>query len=30
MAVGLDGNLLARHTTALAARFKNPEGTATS
>ena len=27
MAVGLDVNLLARHTTALAARFKNPEGT---
>ncbi|MFN5776036.1 MAG: aldolase/citrate lyase family protein, partial [Burkholderiaceae bacterium] len=25
MAVGLDVNLLARHTTALAARFKNPE-----
>ena len=26
MAVGLDVNLLARHTTALAARFKNPDG----
>ena len=30
MAVGLDGNLLARHTSALAARFKNPEGAASS
>ena len=28
MAVGLDVNLLARHTTALAARFKNPEAKA--
>jgi 4-hydroxy-2-oxoheptanedioate aldolase len=30
MAVGLDGNLLARHTAALAARFKNPEGAAST